>query len=506
MPLCNDGKPRTGVLDVPADRARLVTFNVAYATFKRGGFDGLAIALGPLGDGRYLQGIDLDHVEANGLVDLIPQLSGYYMERSISGDGLHAIGIGRSFTLRSSGGIEAWSEGRALVMTGDAPPGSELVEPSCFADFVEQVLVPHQLDSPADTTPRGKDDLRERVRDALLVIRADDHTLWVKICMALKKTLGEDGYPLFEAWSRKSPKFNAEEAERVWRTAKPTRTGVKAIFNEAMRWGWVDPEDGPRADPAVLENFVADRAKGTFVLLPTLAEWKAGGVDSMFGRVPRPSGGKPMLASEHLKQYRGIDQFVWDPARPEEVKGQLMVEGVWIHSPGFTCRNVYRPPTIVPKAGDASPWVKHIETLWPEEADHLLDFFAHLVQRPGVKINHAPVLIGPQGIGKDTAVEGVRPALGPWNFREISPREIGGNFNDHMKSTLLRISEGRDLGELGSIAFGEAMKTIIATPPDVVRYNVKYAPIINIRNVCGVVITSNHEDALHLTQIGRAHV
>ena len=38
------------------------------------------------------------------------------------------------------------------------------------------------------------------------------------------------------------------------------------------------------------------------------------------------------------------------------------------------------------------------------------------MQRPQEKINHALVLGGAQGIGKDTLLEPLKPAIGPWNF------------------------------------------------------------------------------------------
>ena len=44
-------------------------------------------------------------------------------------------------------------------------------------------------------------------------------------------------------------------------------------------------------------------------------------------------------------------------------------------------------------------------------------WLAHRVQRPEDKINHALVLGGAMGIGKDTIIEPVKHAIGPWNFQ-----------------------------------------------------------------------------------------
>ena len=90
--------------------------------------------------------------------------------------------------------------------------------------------------------------------------------------------------------------------------------------------------------------------------------------------------------------------------------------------PGATVFNLYLPPRI--ERGDASKagtWLDLLEYLYPDDVKHILDWLAHRVQRPHEKINHALVLGGQQGIGKDTLLEPVKHAVGPWNFAEVSP-------------------------------------------------------------------------------------
>ena len=63
---------------------------------------------------------------------------------------------------------------------------------------------------------------------------------------------------------------------------------------------------------------------------------------------------------------------------------------------------------------------------------------------------------------------------------------------------VLRISEAHDLGKISRYALYEAMKTILATPPDVKRINAKYIGHHHAVNVSGVVITTNYTDGLYL--------
>jgi primase-polymerase (primpol)-like protein len=116
-----DGALR-GKTDTPDDLARLAPFEDALRCLEGGNYTGLGFALGPDGTGNHWQGIDLDNLDQHPrLADLVKTLPGY-VEKSPSGNGVHAIGYGKLFTtLGSNGtGIEAYSAGRFFTVTGDA--------------------------------------------------------------------------------------------------------------------------------------------------------------------------------------------------------------------------------------------------------------------------------------------------------------------------------------------------------------------------------------------------
>jgi hypothetical protein len=148
----------------------------------------------------------------------------------------------------------------------------------------------------------------------------------------------------------------------------------------------------------------------------------------------------------------------------------------------------------------------HVKSIYPDEADHLIKWLAHRVQNPGEKINHALVLGGAQGVGKDTLLEPVKRAVGPWNFSEVSPQHLLGRFNGYLKSVILRVSEARDLGDVDRFAFYDHMKAYTAAPPDVLRVDEKHLREYSVVNVCGVIITSNHKsDGIYLPADDRRH-
>ena len=132
------------------------------------------------------------------------------------------------------------------------------------------------------------------------------------------------------------------------------------------------------------------------------------------------------------------------------------------------------------------------------DAKHIVKWLAHRVQKPQDKINHALVLGGEQGIGKDTILEPVKRAIGPWNFSEASPQQILGRFNGFLKSVILRVSEARDLGDVNRFQFYEHMKAYTASPPDVLRVDEKNLREHSVLNCTGVIFTTNRKDSLYL--------
>jgi hypothetical protein len=281
------------------------------------------------------------------------------------------------------------------------------------------------------------------------------------------------------------------------------------------------PDNGPEHTAALhigLADFVALMPMHRYIFKPAGDLWPATSVNA---RVPPvaavDASGQPVLdekgkqkflpASAWLDRNQPVEQMTWSPGEPPLIANKLIAEGGWIKQPGCTVFNLYRPPNIIRSgAGDPEPWLQHVRKVFPDDADHIVQWFAHRVQRPQEKINHALVLTGDQGIGKDTLVEPVKYAVGSWNCSEVSPRNILGRFSGYLKCVILRISEARDLGDIDRFAFYDHMKKYIAAPPDVLRVDEKNLREYYIPNLCGVVITSNHKsDGIYLPADDRRH-
>lgn len=267
------------------------------------------------------------------------------------------------------------------------------------------------------------------------------------------------------------------------------------------------PKSTGNAKPDLsLDDFRAHMPDHRYIFIPTRDMWPSSSVDA---RVPWPkdSEDKAMRPSHWLDSNAAVEQMTWAPGLGIEIMDKLIDTGGWINQQGCTCFNLYRPPTI--KHGNpkkAGKWIDHIKKVYPADADHIINWLAHRVQKPQEKINHALVLGGKPGIGKDTLLEPVKQAVGAWNCQEIAPNAMLGRFNGFVKSVILRVSEARDLGDVDRHAFYDHMKTIIAAPPDVIRVDEKHLREYPVPNVCAVIITTNYKtNGLYLPEDDRRH-
>jgi hypothetical protein len=264
----------------------------------------------------------------------------------------------------------------------------------------------------------------------------------------------------------------------------------------------------PIGQAETLVKFWAHLPSGKMIYEGTREMWTSGSLDKHIGRVKdaMKTEGPGMLASTWLSQRRAVKSMGWAPGEPIIVEDKVLTNEGWLRSPGDLTFNRYLAPDIEHVEGDVSKWLNHIRFIYPNEWRHIVMWFAHRVQRPGEKVNHCLDFIGPQGIGKDTIVEPVIAAIGKHNFQGIAADVYyNSDFNDFLQSVILRLDEIHDLGGESRYGFYDKTKTIITAPPATHRINIKYVPQYSAVNVCGVIMTSNHLDALYISPDDRRH-
>ena len=335
----------------------------------------------------------------------------------------------------------------------------------------------------------------EQLRYALQHLHPDDDGVCAIVGPGLKASLGDSGAGLYREWRRLDP----EDAALEWGRIEPRPgVGISTVLELARECGWERQKTAITTD-----DFHAYMPMHAFIFGPTREMWPAASVNAKVP--PVHDGERSIKASQWLAAHRTVEQMTWAPGEEMIIRDRLISQGGWISRPGCATFNLYRPPEL--KRGDpsqATPWFEHVHHIYPDDAAHIIAWLAHRVQRPQEKINHALVLGGAQGIGKDTLLEPVKQAVGPWNFREITPAALLGRFNGFAKSVILRVSEARDL-EANRYTFYEHTKGYTAAPPDVLQVDEKNIREYAVFNVCGVVITTTKSSGLYLPTDDRRH-
>jgi hypothetical protein len=515
---------RTARADDPATWATRVAAETRAQQLINGHGGGIGIELGDLGADTYLGGMDLDSC-LNGeacatWAQAICDLAQTYAEISPSGKGLklffylaaedarpfldkigvppHQWGCRRNVTgedARDHGpAIEVYLSGRYFTVTDRLWPG-------CPYNIAS--LDTHKLSRLASLVPpprqsAGASSVGDNSRSAIAFRKGIALRRAGKSYEEMVEALRAD--PETAAWVReKGDVAGGRELRKIWEKA------VSSI-NEAAPGG------------ISLVDFYAYMPTHTYIFVPSREMWPSGSVNARIPPIPiLDSDGNPALGKENrplklsasswLDQNKPVEQMTWAPGFPMIIVNRLISQGGWIKRDSVSCFNLYRRPTIEPgDARQAGPWIDHVHQVFPGDAEHIIQWLAHRVQRPQDKINHALVLGGGMGIGKDTMLEPVKHAVGPWNFSEISPQQAIGRFNGFLRSVILRISEGRDLGDLNRYQFYDHLKVFIAAPPDVLRIDEKNLREYSIPNVCGVIITTNYKtDGIYLSADDRRH-
>lgn len=270
MPHYADGGRRAGGQGSDDDRRRLVTLAVAVDAVSRGDFDGVGFAFLP-GDG--LIGIDLDGMidpesgEVSERCANIISACETYTEYSPSGKGVHIIGLGQiERSVKSNDiGVEVFCGSQFFTFTGRPWPGSmatvgeipartltrleKTIEEAKRARQGSASAEPESIpeDAPAIPPKAGgrQRSLAETValaEEALAALAPDDYQEWIDLGMACKSGLGSAGYLVWDAWSSRSPKYaGAADTAKRWKTFKPSKITLAALFSRAEAQGWESP-------------------------------------------------------------------------------------------------------------------------------------------------------------------------------------------------------------------------------------------------------------------------
>lgn len=170
---------------------------------------------------------------------------------------------------------------------------------------------------------------------------------------------------------------------------------------------------------------------------------------------------------------------------------------------GLAYGNRWRDARPTPKAGDVGPWLTHVERMIPEpfEREHLLNALAHKVQFPNHKINHAVLMGGNHGSGKDTLFAPFFWAIGgnaKANCSLVKNEDLNSQWGYALECEVMEIAELRQAEAKDRRALENTLKPIIAAPPELLMVNRKGMHPYMALNRVFVVAFSNERVAISL--------
>ena len=167
--------------------------------------------------------------------------------------------------------------------------------------------------------------------------------------------------------------------------------------------------------------------------------------------------------------------------------------------------NTYIPMKVNQAPGDVTPFLQLLERSYPDQTDRdiLLAYVAALVQYPGRKFGWAPLLQGPEGNGKTFFTNAVSYAIGSKYCHTANAGEFaksGSKFNAWIEGKLfvavhdVRIRSDEEM---------ELLKPLITDSK--VEIQGKGRDQYTGDNRANFIFTSNHKDALRITDGGRRY-
>lgn len=202
---------------------------------------------------------------------------------------------------------------------------------------------------------------------------------------------------------------------------------------------------------------------------------------------------KPWASIMLHPDLRFVDRITYSPGQPQFCK-----ERSFDSDAVLDCLNVYTPSDIAPQeGGDVSPFLDLVDDVFdkdPGAVHHFLSFFSYAIQNPGARINHALVIQGEQGIGKDSLLLAIERVMGKHNCAQVTLQHVESQFNDWLFGRqLITFQEMLATGRRGIY---NKLKTYITDPIHTI--NIKHTKLQRIPNRSVYVFLTNYQHALSL--------
>lgn len=489
-------------------------------------------------------------------VELCETLRGAAVEISQSGKGLHIIGSGPTPPHGCKNvplGIELYTEGRYVALTGTGASGSVLHHPPALSQVISAHFPPSEavtdaphLDGPCEgyTGPTDDSELIKRMlasRSAGSVFggRASVQDLWSAnievLAVAYPDTSGDRGYDASSA--------DAALCQHLAFWTGKDAGRIDRLFQQSglNRDKWMDREDyrsrtishaighckdvyGSRGASQTVED-IEYRTGFQFLSLDQVVKYFKGCVYVRdIHKIFTPDGS--LLKTEQFKSYYSGYVFALDALNDKTTKNPWeafidsqgitfprahstcfrpeLPAGTLVQEEGHTLVNTYVPAHIERIKGDPAPFLGLLKLMLPDESDRatLLSYMAACVQYPGVKFQWTPLIQGCEGNGKTFLMKCMTHAIGKRYTHLPNAQDMGGNgskFNAWLWRKLFIGVEEIYVSDRREVL--DALKPLITN--DRIEIQGKGQDQITGDNRANFIMCSNHKDAIIKTKNDR---
>lgn len=163
--------------------------------------------------------------------------------------------------------------------------------------------------------------------------------------------------------------------------------------------------------------------------------------------------------------------------------------------------NAFKPSSDRGAEGDISLFLNHVRKLLPLDHNILLDWMATKVQNPGKCMLWAPVIIGTYGNGKTTIADAMMMVMGLRHSALVQSSDVDNKFNKWVFGNTFAVINDFKVGDKRDVI--EILKPLITDR--MIAYQGKGEEADLCRNMLGIMITSNHRDAVIKTKDDRRY-
>lgn len=377
---------------------------------------------------------------------------------------------------------------------------------------------------------------------------------WFKVLCGLHDWSegSDEGFQLADAWSSTQPGYiSSDDVRKTWDSCKRKGIGIGTVIQMAIEGGYVahvDEETPPEQEQIAAPTEQEDDPD--FAALNSGALSLKAQVRALKDQGNSSAASALLVLEEHLiyvadqQEYYSTDHnaLVSKDAIKQLYKSQMLKssngklmdptkllensitkrvvssmgyhpgEGQVYFEHGRPLANWHQPyivEPLIPTPYELDLFKQLVAHLFPSRADgifakYMLQFFAHSVQKPGVKIGSAPLLFSREtGTGKTTMMYEVPVRLfGPLNCTVVSNEEVESQFSDFLsKKHLIHLDEIFMGGMRQAAAASNKFKPIVTN--STVKVHPKGFAGYDTTNRLIVTACSNYPNALHLTDFDR---